>query len=204
LFTLLFATASKLRNRGGTATRHTYPPTPEREVSRYKFTYAGKLTVVFDLDETLVHCFEELSEPHEVEILVRFEDGGMMVAPLNIRPQVRELLTELSKNFELMVFTASHQRYADAVLDYLDPENKHIQHRLYRQHCQYLPEGYYVKDLRVLGRDLSKVVLVDNAAYSYSFQVDNGIPILPYYEGSTDFELKALRNYLMGLTGDVR
>lgn len=61
-----------------------------------------------------------------------------------------------------------------------------------------------MKDLRVLGRDLSKVVLIDNAAYSYSFQVDNGIPILPYYEGSTDFELKALRNYLMGLTGDVR
>lgn len=114
------------------------------------------------------------------------------------------MLAELSQQFELIVFTASHQSYADAVLDYLDPQKQLIQHRLYRQHCQYLPEGYYVKDLRVMGRDLSKLVLVDNAAYSYSFQADNGIPILPYYEGSTDFELKALRNYLMGLTGDVR
>jgi CTD small phosphatase-like protein 2 len=103
-----------------------------------------------------------------------------------------------------MVFTASHQSYADAVLDHIDPQREFIQHRLYRHHCHYVSEGYYVKDLRVLGRDLSRVVLVDNAAYSYSFQVDNGIPILPYYEGRTDYELRALRNYLMGLTGDVR
>jgi CTD small phosphatase-like protein 2 len=34
-----------------------------------------------------------------------------------------------------------------------------------------------------LNRDLKDVVLVDNAAYSYSFQLDNGIPVLPYYEG---------------------
>jgi CTD small phosphatase-like protein 2 len=103
-----------------------------------------------------------------------------------------------------MIFTASHECYADAVIDYLDPNREFVQHRLYRQHCVYIEEGYYIKDLRLLGRDLSKVVLVDNAAYSYSFQINNGIPILPYYEGSTDYELKALRQYLLSLTGDVR
>ena len=36
------------------------------------------------------------------------------------------------------------------------------------------------------------MVLVDNAAYSYAAQPDNGIPILPYYHGKSDFELKAL------------
>jgi CTD small phosphatase-like protein 2 len=50
-----------------------------------------------------------------------------------------------------------------------------------------------VKDLRLLGRDLSKVVLVDNAAYSYAFQVSNGVPIVPYYEGEGDCELKGLK-----------
>lgn len=39
------------------------------------------------------------------------------------------------------------------------------------------------------------MVLVDNAAYSYAFQLENGIPILPFYEG-TDYELAALENYL--------
>ena len=38
-------------------------------------------------------------------------------------------------------------------------------------------------------------MLVDNAAYSYAFQLENGIPILPFYEG-TDYELAALESYL--------
>jgi CTD small phosphatase-like protein 2 len=90
------------------------------------------------------------------------------------------------------------------VINYLDPRREYVSHRLYRRNCQCIEEGYYIKDLRVLGRDLSRVVLVDNAAYSYCFQVANGIPILPYYEGSNDFELGALKEYLLSLSGDVR
>lgn len=41
----------------------------------------------------------------------------------------------------------------------------------------------YVKDLRVINRSLTDMVLVDNAAYSYAYQMDNGVPIIPYYEG---------------------
>ncbi len=129
-----------------------------------------------------------------------------MLAPINIRPHAREVLRSLAEEFELMIFTASHEAYANAVIDYLDPEGELIQHRLYRRHCDYIEEGYYVKDMRVLGRDLAKVVLVDNAAYSYAFQVANGIPILPYYEGDQDYELRALQEYLLSLRGceDVR
>jgi CTD small phosphatase-like protein 2 len=52
-----------------------------------------------------------------------------------------------------------------------------------------------VKDLRIINRDLSQILLVDNAAYSYAYQIDNAIPIIPYYEGKNDFELKALQTY---------
>lgn len=53
---------------------------------------------------------------------------------------------------------------------------------------------------------MEDMVLVDNAAYSYAAQLDNGIPILPYYHGKADFELKALEAYLqkMVLAKDVR
>lgn len=54
----------------------------------------------------------------------------------------------------------------------------------------------YVKDLRVIDRPPEDLVLVDNAAYSYAFQIENGIPIIPYYEGKVDYELKALQEYL--------
>ena len=102
-----------------------------------------------------------------------------------------------------MVFTASHYCYGNVVIDYLDPTGEYIHHRLFRQHCHFIPPyGPYVKDLRIIDRDPSQMVLVDNAAYSYVFQKDNGIPILPYYSGSDDFELMALLKFLKG-TNDI-
>jgi CTD small phosphatase-like protein 2 len=92
------------------------------------------------------------------------------------------------------------------VLDHLDPDKKHIHHRLFRESCYCTPEGVYVKDLRILNRHLSKVVLVDNAAYSYAYQPLNGVPIIPYYEGKNDYELPALQKYIESLifSYDVR
>lgn len=43
------------------------------------------------------------------------------------------------------------------------------------------------------------MVLVDNAAYSYVYQLENAIPILPYYKGNNDYELKALQTYIQGM-----
>lgn len=51
-------------------------------------------------------------------------------------------------------------------LQYLLPSR----YRLYRDACMAL-EGNYLKDLNVLGRDLSKVAIVDNSPYAYGFQV---------------------------------
>jgi CTD small phosphatase-like protein 2 len=45
----------------------------------------------------------------------------------------------------------------------------------------------YIKDLRIINRALSDVVLIDNAAYSYYFQLENGVPIIPYYHGTIDY-----------------
>lgn len=67
--------------------------------------------------------------------------------------------------------------------------------------------GMYTKDLRVFAdRSLDQLVLIDNAAYSYAWQVDNGIPIAPYYDNKADRELEGLADYLKGMIGckDVR
>ena len=69
------------------------------------------------------------------------------------------------------------------MLDHLDPQKQLIAHRLFRNHCWQTEEGIYIKDLRILkNRDLETVLLVDNAAYSYYFQLENGIPIIPFYD----------------------
>lgn len=50
------------------------------------------------------------------------------------------------------------------------------------------------------------IILVDNAAYSYGYQLENGLPILPYYDNKSDVELKHLTNYLKNIVSviDVR
>lgn len=78
---------------------------------------------------------------------------------------------------------------------------------MYRQHCVLTPEGYYVKDLRIINDlDLKNVVLVDNSVFSFAYQLDNGIPIIPFYNDANDEELCHLIFYLETLAevDDVR
>ena len=122
-----------------------------------------------------------------MKLPIKFPTGDIIEAGINIRPGVGAMLKSLNRHFEIIVFTASHPCYANVVIDYLDPTGELVHHRLFREHCYLMNNGPYIKDLRIIDRDPAKTVLVDNAAYSYVFQLDNGIPILPYYCGSHDF-----------------
>ena len=163
--------------------------------------------MIFDLDETLIHCNESSDMDSDVVLPVKFPNGTIVHAGINIRPGIKECLKELSRHYEIIVFTASHSCYANVVLNFLDPNNELIQHRLSRENCIITKEGLYIKDLRVLqNRDLKELLIIDNAAYSFGFQLENGIPILPFYKEKNDCELRNLTNYLMLLKDvlDVR
>lgn len=69
-----------------------------------------------------------------------------------------------------MIFTAAEQNYADKIIDLLDPERKLVAHRLYRDSCTAF-DSLLVKDLRVLGRDLAKTLIVDNSPSAFAFHV---------------------------------
>jgi CTD small phosphatase-like protein 2 len=167
-----------------------------------------KTLVIFDMDETLIHCVDDIeTDDPDVILEIDFPDEETVYAGINIRPYIMECLEEARKHFQVIVFTASHQTYADAILDYIDPNNEYIEHRLYRQHCVLTEEGYYVKDMRIFGdRDLADIVIIDNSVYSFAFQIDNGIPIIPFYNDKADEEMLHLIYYLNCLAGfdDVR
>ena len=132
-----------------------------------KKTKNTEYTLVLDLDETLIHCLDQQE-----------------ITPL-IRPGTEKFLEEMSKYFEIVIFTASVKDYADTILDQLDPEHKFISFRLYRENTTVLKRTY-LKDISKLGRDLSKVIIIDNASDNFRLQTDNGIFINTWIDDQTD------------------
>jgi Dullard-like phosphatase family protein len=168
--------------------------------------YEDKKTIIFDLDETLVHCVNDINTKCDVTLKINFPTGGAIDTRINVRPYANECLKESGKYFEVIVFTASQKCYADAVLDYLDPNNELVHHRLYRENCVSV-NGVFVKDLRVIAdRRLQDIVIVDNSAYSFGYQLDNGIPIISWTDDPYDRELYNLIDYIKILadSNDIR
>lgn len=134
-------------------------------------------TLVLDLDETLIH----------------YNDEGFYL----VRPGVPTLLSELSKYYELIIFTAALKDYADLIIDQIDPQ-RYITHRLYRQHCT--PDGeFHVKDIVKLGRGLEKILIIDNLAESFQRQPENGILVKDWFDDMEDNELAMLIPFLRSL-----
>lgn len=157
-----------------------------------------KITLVLDLDETLVHCTVEPIPNPDLVFPVAF-NGTVYQVYVRKRPYLDYFLETVAKTFEVVVFTASQKVYADVLLDQIDPGKKFIDHRLFREACL-LVQGNYLKDLEVLGRNNNKTVLVDNSPHAYGYQIDQGIPIESWYDDDTDTELLKLIGFLRRLT----
>jgi Dullard-like phosphatase family protein len=161
----------------------------------------GKKTLIFDLDETLVHCCVN-GEVADEYINIQLPNGLLCEAGINVRPFAKESLEMLSKDFEIFVFTASHPCYADVVCDFLDPQKRFIKARFCIQ-----SGGIYVKDLRIfVNRKIKDIVIVDNTLHCVAYQIDNCIPIISWFSDKSDKELKKLMTFLDKVKGvdDVR
>ena len=122
------------------------------DLSRLNFKtghYSGEkeMTLVIDLDNTLVYsCTNEeilkdknslyhtLDVNHHSGSLVNSQiqfEGGVERYFVMVRPHAQDFLAEMHKYFNLVIFTAGVQEYADPVIDFIDPEGL-IQRRYYR------------------------------------------------------------------------
>lgn len=184
-------------------------PVPSQIIEKRKLpadTWTSKKLLVFDLDETLVHCVTENIDKADTTITVKLNPEEEVKAGIYIRPHAIECLKTLTEYYELIVFTASHPKYANTVIDLIDPDKKIFSKRLFRNSCIRTDINLFIKDLRILGKDLRSVIIVDNAIFSFAFQLDNGVPIIPFYDDKEDCIMPKIRDYLISLKDleDVR
>lgn len=52
----------------------------------------NKHTIIFDLDETLIHCNENLEIAYDIALPIKFPNGAVLKAGINVRPYARECL----------------------------------------------------------------------------------------------------------------
>ncbi|PIN13823.1 TFIIF-interacting CTD phosphatase, including NLI-interacting factor [Handroanthus impetiginosus] len=163
-----------------------------------------QITLVLDLDETLVHSTLEHCDDADFTFPVFFNMKEHTVY-VKQRPHLQTFLKRVAEMFEVVVFTASQSFYAKQLLDILDPEGKVISRRAYRESCIF-SEGSYTKDLTILGVDLAKVAIIDNSPQVFRFQVNNGIPIKSWFDDPSDSALISLLRFLETLVDaeDVR
>lgn len=142
--------------------------------------------LVLDLDETLVHSqFNQIKSP-DYTIPVDIE-GNVCNIFVSKRPGVDNFLKTMSQYFELVIFTASLSKYADPLMNLMDP-NGYCTMRLFREHCTYI-NGVFTKDMSKIGRDMKDAIILDNSPSAYMLQPECAMPIISWYDDPKDRQL---------------
>ena len=149
-----------------------------------------KFTLVLDIDETMIHFF------------FTYINGMFFV-----RPYFFDFLNEINKYYEIVTFTAGTKEYADNILNLLDINNNLIKYRLYRQHTTILGCNVF-KDLSKLGRDLNKIIIIDNLKDNFKLHPNNGLFIKTWTSDVNDNQFydleKILKDIVLLDVKDVR
>jgi RNA polymerase II subunit A small phosphatase-like protein len=156
---LRFANASGGRKRAPSMihapTKHMLPPRRKED--------SNKITVVLDLDETLIYARE---------------------GPLYARPGIEAFLDFIGQYCEVVVWTAGVRAYAQAVIRNIDPKGV-IAHCIYRHEKWFTGQPGYSKDLSLVGRNLDEMVIIENTPDCIRGYEENGI-LVADYEGGED------------------
>ena len=152
-----------------------------------------KYSLVLDLEETLLHFNINITNNSE--------------GVVNIRPGAIKFLDSISEYYELIVFNEGEQKYTDILIDSLEENKIYFEQRFYRDHVT-IDNNDIVKDLIKIGRELDKIIIVDNMPQNFKWQKENGIMIKSFWgENPNDNILSELEIILIKIAkdgGDIR
>ena len=155
-----------LHNLKGQAVERYEPPVPPK----------GKLTLLLDLVETLIHTSE--FPPHPDIECFRVGEPQMFVF---LRPGLTEFLQWATNQFDTFIFTYGDESYAEPIIKRIAP-NIPKDHRLYRRSCSIRGNSVF-KDIRMVRDDLKRVILVDDNMAAKKFHPKNTI-VIESWKGS--------------------
>ena len=139
-----------------------------------------KYTLILDLEDTLINAKTS-------------NDGKALIRP---RPGLLSFLTGVKPFYEIVSFSTLSKDYSNIIIREIEGDTKLFDYNLYREHCS-LVGRRFVKDITRIGRDIKKIIMVDDLPDNLKDHIDNGILILPYDgDNSKDdrvlYELKKL------------
>ena len=150
-----------------------------------------KYTLVLDLDETLIHLRQKkdvINIKNDVNIKINntsdyFSDNydkNRNKYLLQFRVGLFSFLTILKPFYEIISFTSATREYADVIINEIEKSRKYFDYKFYREHTV-IYKDTFVKDISRIGRDMSKIIIIDNNERNFVLNKENGIKIAPYY-----------------------
>ena len=141
-----------------------------------------KYSLVLDLDETLIN--------------IEFKDVNSNKCILHFRPNLFSFLNDIKPFCELITFTSASKEYAQPIINEIELKNKYFDFNFFREHS-IIYGNDFVKDISRIGRDMTKIIIVDNMEENFRLNKKNGIKIAPFYGDQNDNVLNNLKTILI-------
>jgi len=144
-----------------------------------------KFCLILDLDETIIHNMN-----------LPFGDYFF------VRPGFFELIKKVKENYEIIIFTEKDKKFVDDIMNKIDYD-KYINYTLYKNHVIY-EEKQPIKKLELIGRNLDKIIYVDNSDISAKYNKRNLYKISSWYNDIFDNELITLKEKLVNIANSEK
>ena len=141
-----------------------------------------KYTLVLDLDETLIN--------------IEIKDVNSNKCILHFRPYLFSFLTDIKPFYELITFTSASKEYAQPIIKEIELKNKYFDFNFFREHS-IIYGNDFVKDISRIGRDMTKIIIIDNMEENFRLNKKNGIKIASFYGDQNDNVLNNLKIILI-------
>ena len=147
-----------------------------QEMNKEKYTYS----ILIELDETIVHYCE---------------DGDNYYA--KVRLGLEEFLKNLNKFCEIIIVSTSGKEYSNIIIDNIDKEECHIDHRIYIE--DYELNGL---NLSTINRDMKKTIFVCHEKNFLNAPTENIINLKEFTGQENDKEIIKLGNEIQKLKNE--